>query len=226
MMIRVLFCVLLSGILCQVQAQQLAVPEYLLYTGKSYVEYPPVQVGSPTYKNFNFDSDTDLSYHGQHYAGRMLIYDLVLDEVVIFHPEKDIPLILPKEWVDGFVIKQDTFVNLNTQGWSGLPSNGYYHKYYNSGDLLCFASYSKVLKDEAHQGGRSRVFNETIRYFVRTNNLEPFQEVSKLRQLLRLDPENRRKNRRALYNMGLHTKDKLGEAIVLVLSNMNQDTVE
>lgn len=216
----------MSGILSQVQAQQLSVPEYLLYTGKSYVEYPPIQVGSPTYKNYNFDSDTDLSYHGQHYAGRMLIYDLVLDELVIFHPEKDIPLILPKEWVDNFVIKQDTFVNLGTDVWSGLPTAGYYHKYFDSGDLLCFASYSKILKDEAYHGGRSRVFIETIRYFIRSNESESFQEVSTLRQLLRLDPENRRKNRRALYNLGLHTKDKLGEAIILVLSNMSQDTGE
>lgn len=223
---RVLFLVLLSCFFGRIQAQQLAVPEYLLYTGKSYVTYPPAQVGSATFKNYNFDSDTDLTYHGQHYMGRMLMYDLVLDELIIFHPEKNIPLILPKEWIDGFVIKQDTFVNLNQEDFLGLPASGYYQKYFNERGLYCLALYSKELKDEAHHGSRSRVFNESIRYFVRLSPDEPFQEVSKHRQLLRLDPEHRRSNRRALYAMNLHTKDKLGEAIFLVLSNMSQDNVE
>ena len=206
------------------QAQELTVSEYMLYIGKSYISYPLTQVGSPTFRNYNFDSDTELSFHGQNYKDRMLIYDLVLNELVIFHPEKEIPLILPKEWVDRFVIKQDTFVNLDHKDWPGLPASGFYQKHFDAGGLLCLVSYSKELKDELHHGNRVRVFNESIRYYIRAKDEEVFQEVSKHSHLLKLDRKNRRKNRRALYELGLHGKDRLGDAILLVLSNMNQGT--
>lgn len=223
---RLLILFLLSSFTYSVYAQQIPVSEYLLYTGKSYVDYPSIQAGTPTYNNYQYDTDTQLTYHGHTFTGRLLLYDLILDELVIFHPEKDVPLILPKGWVDEFVIRQDTFINLKKENYPGLPSSGYYRKFYNANGIECLASYSKSMRDEAGTSGRIRVVNEKVRYFIRTNSNDTFQEVSKLSQLLKLDPENRKKNRRTIYSAGMHTKARFGDAVLLVLSSMNSGKSE
>lgn len=202
--------------------QEVQVSEYMLFTGKAYVNYPLVQGGSATFKNYGFDSDTELIYHDQHFESKMLMYDLVLDELIIFHPDKEIPLILPRQWIDRFVIKQDTFVNLAQEDWLGLPNDGFYHQYYSSDSILCLVSYSKELRDVGHDISRSRQFLQHTRYFVRLNDTAPFQEISTHRQLLRLDPRRRRANRRLLFSLGLQSRDRLGEAIPVILYQMGQ----
>lgn len=217
----ILLIVYVSTWVILAKGQNLPVSDYLLYTGKAYVQYPPAE-GTASYKNRNFDTDARITYHGQTYEGTTLMYDLVLDEVVILHPEKSLPVILSAKWIDDFVINQDTFVNVLARDWPGLPEDGFYHRYYSSQDILCLASYSKELRDERHDSRRTRHFRESTRYFVRFNQSEPFKEISTHRQLLNLDPANRRENRRHLFSLGLHSRDKLGEAILVFLATMSQ----
>jgi hypothetical protein len=223
---RVLILFLLSSFSYSVFSQKIAPSEYLLYTGKSYVNHPAIQVGTPTFKNYYFDAESQVTYHGHTFEGQLLMYDLILNDLIIFNPEQEVPVILPKGWVDQFIIKQDTFIHVQAQDYPGISNSGYYHKFFNLNGVSCLAFYSKVLKDEASSSGRTRVVNETVRYFIRTSPTESFKEVSKISQLLKLDPENRRKNRRNIYSMGMHTRARFGDAVLLVLSAIANREVE
>ncbi len=221
MIIRILAFILFGWVIIPLQAQQLAVSEYILYNGTAYSSYPPVEDGTPNYRDIDFSSNSNLKYHGQNWVAPMIKYDLVVNQLILFNPENDASMILPKVWIEDFVIEQDTFVNLDHREWPGLQQDGFYHRYFVDNGKLCLARYTKDLVDEGHQGRNFRYFKESVRYFVRLDPGEPFQEISTHRQLLRLDPENRRRNRRELYNIGLHKKEWLGDAITVVLSNMN-----
>lgn len=200
---------------------QIAPAQYQLYSGKVYLTYPPVEQGTPNYEDLDFFYNSHVRYHGREYTAVPIKYDLILDELVILHPDKNELLIVPKPWVEEFSLGRDTFVRID----SGHPdlAPGFYRQLFSAPGHEFLAKYSKQLKDTYHLGRRVRHITSTEQFYVKSAGSDSFQNISTRGQALRLDPKNRRKNRRDLIDLGLYSKNHLEEAIVHVLTHSGRD---
>src|SRR5690554_146258 len=221
-------CLLLGGLFLvaptPASAQQIAVnPDYAsqhLYSGRQYVSSPVFIAGSPNYRDWEILYDCDVVFDGLLYEQVPLMYDLVNDVLVTSHPHRQAYLELHGHLVSKFRIDEDHFIHI--QDHDQLTS-GFYHILHEGTDYLCYARYSRSVA--LYRGGTTmdRRYVSTSRFFVNDKNNESgFVEVRKLRDLLALNPAERRGIRRHLRQMNLRFRKHPVETVAAVLTYLDR----
>lgn len=96
-----------------------------LVNGVAYANKPPSYVaGRPFFQSSDPQPGT-LDYEGQHYMGVPLLYEQVLDQVLLYGPAQAAPVQLVRQQVRSFELAGHRFVRLPANAASGL-AEGFY----------------------------------------------------------------------------------------------------
>lgn len=187
-----------------------------LYHGRQYVSAPVYIAGSPNYRDWEILYDCDVVFDGLLYEQIPLMYDLVNDVLVTSHPHRQAYLELHAHLISEFRIDEDHFVHIRDHE---VLSPGFYQVLHDGSDYLCYARYSRSVA--LYRGGTTmeRRYVSTTRFFVRSKDPgSDFTEVRRWRDLMALDPAERRGIRRHLRQSDLRFRKDPVETVAAVLS--------
>ena len=118
-----------------------------LYNGPLYEQYPRRFIASHQYFVSDSINKGFVSYDGMEYWDVRMQYDIVRDELVIFHPN-GFPLNLIKEKVDSFFLLDHHFIKLKSLKVAGsLDSIGYFDKLYSSPSISFLVKRQKYIQE-------------------------------------------------------------------------------
>ena len=151
-----------------------------LVNGVAYANKPPSYVsGRPFFQSSDPQLGT-LDYEGQHYVGVPLLYEQVLDQVLLYGPAQAAPIQLVRQQVRGFELAGHRFVRLPADAASGL-AEGFYDLVANGMAQLLVKRGKKL--EAATSGYQLKgEYEEVTRFFIARGG--HFYEVSSLKEVL------------------------------------------
>lgn len=229
--LRAVFSLVLLCFISYLQAQTTAIPNPVmlyqleygndhLYKGKRYDTYGTINSGHPSFLEMGMVEGSSVIFDNILYQDKLLIYDVVIDELVIRHPELGKNIRLPKQLVSSFTIDSHQFVHIRDMSLNLTP--GYYHELYNNNDLICYARWSKEIKANAQGPQLRREIVETVRFYVKNSDSDVFTVIGSQSALLNLFKDRKRELRRLINNNGLSFKRYPRETMTLVLNHIYQ----
>ncbi|HXB05721.1 MAG TPA: hypothetical protein VNW04_01360 [Puia sp.] len=126
-------------------------PDPSLYRGALYPEYAyQIKTGHPYFEDSLIRGA--LLYNGVLYEHIPLIYDVVLDVVVINDPYNIWKIALNREHLDSFTVENHSFVRIGDSLNPTAPRNGFYEQLYR-GRVRLFRKETKSIQMEASWAG-------------------------------------------------------------------------
>ncbi|HEX8377055.1 MAG TPA: hypothetical protein VF602_04505 [Pedobacter sp.] len=124
-----------------------------IYRGKIYYKYPfkITNNGHTYFLEDKFIKGT-IQYDGKFYSEINLLYDILLDQLVLRYLDNYSSIILLQENVSNFSILNYDFINIRDSKNPSLMPNGYYNSLYKSGNVLLLAKRSKTVKKSVESG--------------------------------------------------------------------------
>ncbi len=162
------------------QRYQAAAPTARLVNGVAYANNRPSYV---TGRPFFLSSDPQpgvLDYDGQHVAGVALLYEQVLDQVLLYGPAQAAPIQLVRQQVQGFELAGHRFVRLPADS-AGVLAEGFYDLVVD-GPARLLVKRGKKLEAATGGYGLKGEYEEVTRFFVQRR--AHFYEISTPRQAL------------------------------------------
>lgn len=162
------------------QRYRLGAPESRLLNGVAYANNAPAYMrGHPFFQSSDPQPGT-LYYDGQHFAAVELLYEQVLDQVLLYGPEQAGHMQLIRQKVREFELAGHRFVWLPADS-AGVLAEGFYDMVVNGPTQFLVRRTKKV---EAATGGYDMKggYEEKMRFFVQRQGR--FYELSTLKQTL------------------------------------------
>jgi hypothetical protein len=150
-----------------------------LYNGPLYDYYPKVFTEGFPYFKSNLSTTGSVSYDGLHYDSILMTYDLVGDELIIFHPVGNFPINLIKNKVDSFSLYGHSFIHIKTDSQSVLPGNGFFDQLYSSPAITFLAKRRKSIQEmgtsstietKVHQKTTYYISKKGVAHVIRNKN--------------------------------------------------------
>ena len=153
-----------------------------LVNGVAYANKPPSYVaGRPFFQSSDPQPGT-LDYEGQHYVGVPLLYEQVLDQVLLYGPAQATPIQLVRQQVQAFELAGHHFVRLPADS-TGVLAEGFYDLVVDGPARLLVKRAKKL---EAATGGYTLKgeYEDVTRFFVQRH--AHFYEVTTPKQAIAL----------------------------------------
>ncbi|RZK54637.1 MAG: hypothetical protein EOO59_11270 [Hymenobacter sp.] len=159
-----------------------ATPEPRLINGVAYANNRPAYVtGQPFFQASDPQPGT-LDYDGQHFVGVPLLYEQVLDQVLLYGPAQAGPLQLIRQRVQGFELAGHRFVRLPADS-AGVLAEGFYDLVVD-GPAQLLVQRGKKLEATTGGYGLKGEYEETTHFFVQRRTR--LHEINSPKQLLAL----------------------------------------
>jgi hypothetical protein len=155
-------------------------PESRLLNGVAYANNRPSYVTGQPFLGGSAPQPGTLDYDGQHFAGVQLLYEQVLDQVLLYGSAQAAPMQLVRQKVQSFELPGHRFVRLPADS-AGVLTEGFYDLIVD-GPTRLLVKRSKKL--EAATGGYTLKgeYEEVTRFFVQRRGL--FYEINTPKQAL------------------------------------------
>jgi hypothetical protein len=157
-----------------------AAPPTRLVNGIAYENNRPAYVTGRPYFQSNDPQPGTLDYDGQHFAGVQLLYEQVLDQVLLYGPAQAGPVQLIRQKVGSFELAGHHFVRLPADS-AGVLAEGFYDLVID-GPAQLLVKRAKKLEATTGGYGLKGEYEEVTRFFVRRH--ARFYEVTTLKQVL------------------------------------------
>jgi len=157
-------------------------PETQLYRGQQYVEYAyQIKTGHPYFEDSLIEGS--LLYNGVLYRNVPLLYDVVIDQVVIKDPYSIWRIGLDRLHLDSFTVEDHRFIRLADSLNPTAPRNGFYEQLYR-GRVRLLKRTSKTVQVEVPFAGQGfeKYTLTSISYYLKMG--ERYYPVNNERSLL------------------------------------------
>ncbi len=192
-------------------------PEPNLYRGGQYAEYSfLLKEGHPYFGEDRMRKGT-VTYNGILYENVLLLYDEVLDLLVMPDPIKVFKIALISNQVDRFTIEDHSFVRLMDSLNPSQPGNGYYEQLYK-GRITFLKKEKKTIQDDlsAPTEGVRRLIYTSISYYLKMG--EVYHVVKSKKALLRLLKDRSRDAKKFIRQNHLSFSDDKENSLVKVVA--------
>jgi hypothetical protein len=153
-----------------------------LVNGVAYANTRPAYVtGRPFFQGSDPQPGT-LDYDGQHFVGVLLLYEQVLDQVLLYGPAQAAPVQLIRQQVQAFELAGHHFVRLPADS-AGVLAEGFYDLVVD-GPARLLVKRAKKLEATTGGYGLKGEYEEVARFFVQRH--AHFYEVNTLKQAVAL----------------------------------------
>lgn len=185
-----------------------------LFSGSEYVEMNMPRRGHPFYKTRDWE-EGDIFFDGILYPRVSLLYDILLDQVVISHASEDnifVKIKLNNDRIGYFTFMGGTFVQASGQTASGaaLPP-GLYQQLYD-GQVAVLAKRQKTRQDVVENQTILVVFSQKDRFYLRHKG--QYYLVKSKASVLQVFKEHKKELARHLRKNGLRFRESREEAII------------
>ena len=134
-------------------------PESALFHGPEYVAYDrQLREGHPYYGE-NRKRPGTIGYNGIFYRNVSLLYDLVLDQVVMDDPYNVFKIALLTDWIDSFSIEDHFFIHLRDSLNPSAPRVGFYESLYK-GRIMLLKKEKKHIQEDLYSSDHVERFIE------------------------------------------------------------------
>lgn len=154
-----------------------------LYYGKEYF-VPPVNInGTRSFKDLNFVDHCTIVYEGIEYNDVMLMYDIVMDEVIVRDPDLAVNVHVIRPHIARFSLNEDEFIQVfdDTEGLNP----GFYYKIYDSENFTVYGVSRKRIQEYTSLTARERRVIETVHLFLKPKDSPLFVPITGRRNFLR-----------------------------------------
>jgi len=190
-----------------------------LYQGLEYVDYDlPYLEGHQFYRTDNETEGTVL-YDGTRYTQVPLLYDLVLDQVIIDHPESSYKISLITEKVKEFSLLGHTFIRLEPDTLSDSPIRTGFHDLLVAGNTTVLVRRTKNIQERAAQGGMEGEFRTKDKYYIQQHN--HYYQVHSKKSVLQLFPDRKKELQKYARSSKLNFRKKREAAIMQLIQFYN-----
>jgi hypothetical protein len=151
-------------------------------------------------------------YDGILYPNVQLLYDIVLEEVVVEHFNKYYKIILPKQRVTHFSLLNHTFQWINTDSLQKpVLSTGFYENLYE-GKVKLLAKRTKIMEESIDAGRVEKEFIQINRFFIAKDN--KYYPVKNKKSVLKVFDEHKKEIRKYFRSLRINFKEDREAAIV------------
>ena len=188
-----------------------------LYNGVQHIGYSPLIEGHAYYESQEWKKGW-INYNGVVYTNVLLKYDLLKDEVVIQYFDGFHAVSLLSEYVKQFYLPGHTFVRIERDSISKLPS-GFYEKL-NAGAISTFIKKTKNIKEDIESRQIKRSFIDVDFYYALKNGI--YYPINNQRSMLNLVGNKQKEIKKYLRKNKIKFRKTPELAIVKIAEYYNQ----
>jgi hypothetical protein len=167
--------------------QRTAATTARLYSGTEYLDYTPGNTIGNQFFMSNIAQLGSLTYDGRFFRRVPLLYDLKLDQLILFDSARNVKIRLINERVGSFMLDGRRFMRLVPSPSTSLPA-GFYNVLLD-GRIQLLARRTKKVVEEIVRQQLSFSYKETEQIFIHKEN--QFMEITTLKSLLNALPEQK-----------------------------------
>ncbi|MDB5261570.1 MAG: hypothetical protein JWQ14_851 [Adhaeribacter sp.] len=165
-----------------------------LYNGPQYVNYDKYYIEGHQFFRTDEASPGNIFFDGTLYTQAPMLYDLVLDEIVLDHPNSEFQFTLVTEKIKYFTFQGHTFIRLEKDSVGDTPLKGGFYDLLHDGQVKLLAKRTKNLQEQATMDGMKGRFESANKYYIRKENI--YYPVKDKRSLLKTLPDKRKELQR------------------------------
>lgn len=190
-----------------------------LYYGRQYTGYEFVVKGNPFYGSEEWQKGS-IVYRDIAYAGVMLKYEQVKDELLVLHPNGFTPIVLFTPRIHSFMLAEKRFVNLPDT--EVAPFKAGLYEVLASGPITLFAKRSMLLEETIVSNALEREFVYTYSFYVQKDG--KFQAVKNEKTILQLVGDKKKESKALLKAAGIKFRKSPEEALRTIVNFYNQSS--
>lgn len=187
-----------------------------LYNGVEHLRYQPSIEGVPYFGIDEWQSAT-IKYGGVLYRDVPVRFDMVMDKLVVGHPNGFQSFYLFSPRVEYFAIGGNNFINLAKDSVKGAPAPGFY-QVLARGPMTVLVRRSRRISERLSD--RKLYFENTDRFYVLKEGV--YHQVRNESDLLEVAGERRKEARQRLKQQNIRFKKFPEQAILTVAEFYNQ----
>jgi hypothetical protein len=161
-----------------------------LYNGTQYVNYDKYFIAGHQFYRTDEASAGGIFYDGAWYTEVPMLYDIVLDKIVLEHPNSEFLFSLVNEKVKYFTFQEHTFIRLEKDSLTGTPLKAGFYDLLHDGKIQFLAKRSKNVQEQATHEGMKGHFDQVIKYYIRKENI--YYPVKDKRSVLKVLPDKKK----------------------------------
>ena len=165
-----------------------------LYNGTQYVNYDKYYVEGHQFFRTDEAAVGGIFYDGTWYAQVPMLYDIMLDKIVLEHPASEFQLSLINEKVKYFTFLDHTYINLEKDSLVGTNLKTGFYDLLHHGKIQLLAKRTKNLQEQATQEGMKGHFEQVNKYYIRKENI--YYPVKDKRSVLKVLPDKKKELQR------------------------------
>lgn len=165
-----------------------------LYNGRQYINYDKYYVEGHQFFLTDNPLEGGILYDGAWYAQVPMLYDIMLDKIVLEHPTSEFQFSLLNEKVKYFTFKEHTFIRLDQDSLTHTPLKAGFYDLLHNGKVQYLIKRTKNMQEEATHDGMKGRFDQNTKYFIQKDHA--YYQVKDKRSVLKALPDKKKELQR------------------------------
>jgi len=184
-----------------------------IYNGKEYYrKHPRFIEGEHAFFLASQYQTGTVTYEGYTYRNVELMYDLIRDELLLLHFDKETDIVLDPEKVDAFSFLGHNYINIKeAEAKRNNLSSGYYDLLYQ-GKIALLAKRSKTVRENITQAGVERSVSQHNRYYLLKDSV--YTLLKNKKSLTKLLKSTQSRNQQYIKNNQLNFRNDTENAML------------
>ena len=189
--------------------------EIQIYNGKEYINYDKYYLkGHPFFKSSE-EQEGAVFYEDNLFTKISLLYDVVLDQIIISEPNGFLQFKLENQKVNYFKLHEHLFIHLNTDSVSNSSLRPGFYNLLSNGKTKVMARRTKRIVEDATPRGMEGEFLSEDKFFIRKNN--QYYPVSNKKTILKVFNDSKKELQKYSRNQRLIFKKENRESSLIKL---------
>lgn len=186
-----------------------------IYNGKEYVNYDKYYMKGHQFFKFDEEEESDVFYEGYLFTKVPLLYDAVLDQIIISEPNGSLQFKLENQKVGYFRVHEHLFIHLNTDSVASSSMRPGFYDLLVNGKTQVLARRTKRMFEDATPRGMEGEFIIDDKFFVRRDN--EYYPVSNKRTILKVFNDTKKELQKYSRSQHLNFKKENRESSLIKL---------
>lgn len=191
-----------------------------LYNGPQYINYAKSYLTGHQFFRTDQYRPAAILYDGTWYTQVPVLYDLVLDKIVLEHAATEFMLTLINEKVETFTLAQHTFIRVEKDTLTPSPVKTGFYDVLHHGNIQLLAKRSKIIQEQATPAGMEGRFEQNTKYYIRQENT--YYPVKDKRSVLQVLPGKKKELQRYAREQKLQFRQNREKALLQLVRFYDQ----
>lgn len=187
-----------------------------IFNGKEYLNYDKYYLRGHQFYKSDEEQEGEVYYEGYLFTKVPLLYDVVLDQMVVSEPNGSLQFKLENEKTAYFKVHGHTFIRLAADTLGPLGMRTGFYDLLSAGKAKVMAKRNKRFIEQPTPRGMEGEFLIEDKFFIRAN--DTYYPVSKKKSVLQVFPENKKELQKYIRSQRLKFKKESRETSIVKLA--------